>query len=372
MLYPLKFRSVYKHYLWGGRALAGHGKILPDQVQVAESWEISGHPNGLSVVANGPLAGTALPDVIRLWGSGLMGSLPADPQRFPLLIKLIDAHESLSVQVHPDDAYALAHEGEPGKNEMWYVVAAAPDARLIAGVKPGVKRADFALALADGSCLDLLQSLPVKAGDVVNIPAGLVHAIGPGLVICEVQQNSDTTYRVFDYNRRDAQGLTRPLHTDKALDVISFDRSGPALIRGVTVRSPGLAQRSLVLNRYFLVEELAVDGSAAFAAEDTRFVCLTVLAGQGQLDWDGSGPEGPMPLTMGESILLPAGLSRWQISGRLLLLSARPAEWPADAGRLAQRAGFAPATKLVDPTRDALAWLRQQQDQGRLGIDPTG
>jgi mannose-6-phosphate isomerase len=373
MYYPLRFHVVYKDYIWGGRSLADLGKILPEGQRVAESWEISAHPNGVSVIANGPLAGISLTDACSKLGRSLLGSrLPdKDLRRFPLLIKLIDAHDRLSVQVHPDDAYAGRHErGETGKNEMWYVVSAGPDARLIAGVKPGVDRAAFAAALADGACLELLQEIPVKAGDALNIPSGLVHAIGSDLVICEIQQNADTTYRVFDYNRRDDAGLTRPLHIEKALDVIDFSRQNPSpLIQGLIIQEDHLVRRILVLNRYFMVEELCVDGKAAFAGDGSRFSTLTVIGGKGSIAWrNEAGHMISDPLFAGDSILLPASLATWEIGGNLKMICSRPSLFLSDAAWLADRLDL-PACG-TDGGTGFLAALEAAAGRGLIALDP--
>ncbi len=347
MLYPLKFQPVFKDYLWGGRNLTALGKQLPAEGTVAESWEISCHPNGVSVIANGELAGVSLPDAIASHGRTLVGARLSDRDlaKFPLLVKLIDAQDRLSVQVHPDDAFARVHEaGEYGKNEMWYVVAAQPGARLVAGVRPGVGPVGFAAAIAEGRCLDELQQIEVRAGDVVNIPAGMVHAIGQGLVICEIQQNSDTTYRVYDYDRLDSAGRKRPLHVDKALAVINFKPSARSpLLAGLTIQNPsqpGLIRRMLVLNRYFKVEELAVNGQADFTADGSRFLTLTVLAGQGGLVYDGQAQQKmTMPIRQGESLLIPASLGRWRLQGELKCLAGTVADLSADLRELAQAAG---------------------------------
>lgn len=340
MLYPLRFNAVYKDYLWGGRSLAGLGKILPEGRRVAESWEISAHPNGMSVIANGPLAGIPLVEACRSLGRSLLGTgLPEkDLQRFPFLIKLIDAHDRLSVQVHPDDDYAGRYEnGETGKNEMWYVVSAGPGARLIAGVKAGVDRTAFARSLAEGTCLSLLQEIPVQAGDALNIPSGLVHAIGKDLVICEIQQNADTTYRVFDYNRRDDSGQFRPLQIDRALAVIDFDRHNPTpLIKGIFLQDDQLTRRILVLNRYFWVEELRVHGQTDWTGDGSRFRTLTVIGGSGSITYrDATGRAQSDALAAGDSLLLPAALRAWSLSGDLKLISSMPSFFLSDAVWLA-------------------------------------
>lgn len=355
MVYPLFFHEVYKSYLWGGRRLAEMGKVLPPDGVVAESWEISGHPNGPSIVRNGPLSGMPLPDVLALWGARLVGTFasPSDLRRFPLLVKLIDARDRLSVQVHPDDDYARIHAGETGKSEMWYVVAADPGASLVLGVRPGVGRDAFRQALAAGTCEDLLQVVPVSAGDAVNIPARLVHAIGRGLVICEIQQSSDTTYRVFDYNRTDAAGRLRPLHVEAALDVIDFNNcSGVSRLAGLALPmglpdvaagpASGVAGRLLVLNRYFRVEEMTLDegGTWTWTGDGSRPLLATVLAGTGTLQ---AAQDGIVhPLSAGGSFLLPADLGPCRIGGRLRILAATLSRQREELAALSDETGLSP------------------------------
>ena len=365
MYYPLRFKPVFKDYIWGGRSLEDLGKILPREGRVAESWEISAHPHGMSVISNGMLAGISLADAGRKLGGRLLGNqVPESYQRrFPLLVKLIDANDRLSVQVHPDDAYARRFEnGESGKNEMWYVVFAKPGARLIAGLAPGVTRDTFAASIADGTCLEMLHEIPVQAGDAINIPAGLVHAIGEGLLICEIQQNADTTYRVYDYDRRDSNGQTRPLHIEKALDVIDFCRSGPVpLLRGLVIETTGLTRRALVLNRHFYVEELQVSGRAVLNSDGSRFRTVTVIAGKGGIAYRSeAGHQLSEPLFAGDSLLVPASLGPWELTGNLRLLSSQPALFAQDAAELAVAAG----------QTDIAAWLDQAAASGQLGLEP--
>lgn len=222
MLYPFQFIPVYKDYIWGGRNLERLGKELPEG-KVAESWELSCHPDGMSVVKNGTLRGRTLQGLIDEYGSKITGDYRT--KTFPLLVKLIDAADKLSVQVHPDDNFALAHEGEFGKNEFWYVLDAKPDAYLIYDFKPSITRSDFEKAVCEDRVGDCLQIVPVRAGDFLNIPAGLIHSIGEGILLAEIQQSSNTTYRIFDYNRTDAKGTKRPLHLEKAWRSFALTKS---------------------------------------------------------------------------------------------------------------------------------------------------
>lgn len=269
-LYPLTFEPVLKDYIWGGRNLEKMlGRPLPPGI-VAESWEIAGHEDGATIVANGPAAGLSLTQLQEKWGLDLIGHRAAwayERGKFPLLIKLLDAHKRLSVQVHPDDDYALAHEGnELGKTEMWVVLHAEPDAAIILGVKEGTTREAFRQAVAEGRLETYLHRLPVKTGDFVCVPAGSVHAILGGLLIAEIQQNSNTTYRVYDWNRVDEEGRSRPLHIERALDVINFDQVEPALPRPIALPAPpGMERERLCRNQYFTVERLRLPAGSQFA-----------------------------------------------------------------------------------------------------------
>jgi mannose-6-phosphate isomerase len=261
MLYPLTFQPVLKDYIWGGRNLERlYGRDLPPGA-IAESWEIAAHEDGTAVVDNGPHAGKPLTELHQELGLDLIGRRCRWAQErgtFPLLVKLLDAQERLSVQVHPDDAYAQAHEGnELGKTEMWVVLHAEPQAAVILGVKAGASAAAFRQAAAEGALEPYLHHLPVQSGDFVCVPAGSLHAILGGLVIAEIQQNSNTTYRVYDWNRQGKDGRPRPLHLDKALEVIDFDQVEPTLPEPQLLQEErGLKRFALCRNNYFTVERL--------------------------------------------------------------------------------------------------------------------
>lgn len=266
-LYPLTFTPVLKDYLWGGRNLEQLGRTLPAPGVIAESWEIAGHEDGTSRVNNGPYAGKLLTEVHAELGLDLIGRNNAWAQergKFPLLVKLLDAHNPLSVQVHPDDTYALAHEGnELGKTEMWVVLRAEPGAELILGVKAGTRRELFRRAIAESRLEPYLHRLAVKAGDHICVPAGTLHAIMGGLIIAEIQQNSNTTYRVYDWGRVGIDGKPRPLHVDKALDVINFEQIEPIVGAPELVSSgDGISRWLLCRNRYFVTERIFMEAGA--------------------------------------------------------------------------------------------------------------
>lgn len=254
------FQPVLKDYIWGGRNLETQlGRSLPPGI-TAESWEIAAHEDGVSVVRNGAYKGQPLTAVHEELGLSLIGQRNAWAQargKFPLLVKLLDAHDRLSVQVHPDDDYALAHEGnELGKTEMWVVLRAEPDAALILGVRAGTTPEAFRRAVADETLEDHLHTVSIRAGDVICVPAGTVHAILRGALIAEIQQNSNTTYRVYDWNRTQ-NGRARPLHIDKALDVIDFSRVEPEVNTPELLSDANGVRRWLLCrNRYFTTERV--------------------------------------------------------------------------------------------------------------------
>ena len=316
--YPFHFWPIYKEKVWGGLGLYRQfGRQLPGN-SVGESWEITAHEHGTSVVAHGPLAGKTLPDLMALYGRKLMGTSLSEATlgEFPLLLKIIDAHDYLSVQVHPDDEYAADHEvGEPGKWEAWYVIAAEPGAEIIYGLDPRTTREDLRQAVHQGAIQQFLRRVPVRAGDVFDVPAGVVHALGQGVMVAEIQQNSDTVYRLYDWDRVDDVGSPRPLHVKQALDVIQFSgqRTGP--VAGLTIETPQGERAILVANRYFALEMLTVDGNMEEATHGERFHLLTCLEGDFTLPAQG-GFSDAVYLEPGVSILIPACITAYSLVGK--------------------------------------------------------
>lgn len=308
-LYPLTFDPAFKDYPWGGRNFETKlGRKIPDGI-VAESWEISAHPNGSSLVNNGTLAGKSLADVMTLWGADLVGSNSEEALelgKFPLLIKLLDANRWLSVQVHPDDEYGLANEGELGKTEMWVVLHAEPNAEIIYGFKPGVTKAAYAEALRADNAAQDLHRLTIKAGDVVFVPAGAIHALGPGVMVAEIQQNSDTTYRIYDWGR------PRPIHIDQALAVLNFDLVAPSTTAPVEIlNEEGLVVEQLATCPYFQTERVTLPADNAYYGycDGSSFEIWGVLKGTVTVEWAGD----PITLHGVAWILVPAALGEFQI-----------------------------------------------------------
>ena len=286
-LYPLLFQPVLKDYVWGGRNLE---RLLERELppgRVAESWEIAAHEDGDSLVENGPYAGLSLRAVHQRLGLDLIGrrnTWAQERQKFPLLIKLLDAHDKLSVQVHPDDAFALAHEGnELGKTEMWVVLHAEPNAALIVGLRAGTDRRMLRQAIDKGTLERYLHTIPIAAGDYVCVPSGTIHAILGGVLIAEIQQNSNTTYRVYDWGREE-NGQARPLHVEKALAVIDFESAcAPSLSPPRLISEAGGIKRwQLCRNRYFTTErfELAKGTGYSGYLNGETLEIWGVIAGQ--------------------------------------------------------------------------------------------
>ena len=315
MFYPIKLVPVYKDYLWGGRNLEKLGRALPEGT-VAESWEVSAHPDGVSIVANGEFTGMSLSELLVKFDKQIVGTALPDvyAHQFPLLIKLIDANKKLSVQVHPDDHYARTHEGGYGKNEMWYIIAADPGAEIIYGLVPGTTRDTLEKAVRENRIESCLQTISVAAGDVFSIPAGMVHGLGAGIVLVEIQQSSNLTYRLYDYNRADVHGNKRPLHIEKAMEVIDFGPPGQAgkleNIRSQEV--PGLVKRQLIADRYFEVDLYELDGEIHETTAGERFFCYTFIEGSGRFSYQG----GVLQFKKAESVLIPAALGDYSIEGR--------------------------------------------------------
>jgi mannose-6-phosphate isomerase len=277
VLYPLTFQPIFKERVWGGRRLAElYGKALPPGARVGESWEISDRPGDTSVIANGPLAGKDLRWLMENHAPDLLGDARPFNGHFPLLVKILDAHETLSLQVHPSAAKAAQLGGEP-KTELWHITAAAPDAELFVGLKHGVTRAEFERRIQDRTVAECFHRLPVRAGDSMFLPSGRVHALGAGIVLFEIQQNSDTTYRVFDWNRAGLDGKPRELHLAQSLASIDFDDFEPRLIPKQTTVEQGCEVQPLVNDSLFAVDAVSLKPGQTISWLTPRCLILGVL-----------------------------------------------------------------------------------------------
>lgn len=319
---PFLLKPAGKDYLWGGTRLKDEFSKEMDQNPLAETWECSTHPDGTSVVASGELEGILLSDVLREHPEYL-GTHPRTDGELPILIKLIDAKKDLSVQVHPDDSYAQAHEnGSLGKTEMWYVLDAAKDSRLIYGFYHDMEGETLRKSLSEGTVEKYLQKVPVHKDDVFYIEAGTVHAIGAGTLIAEIQENSNLTYRLYDYNRRDKDGNLRELHVDKALDVVNLKGSAePRQPMRVLKYKRGIASEFLCRCKYFQVERVLVNTErtrnlADFQTNSNSFQVLLCMDGCGILFDENT----PINFFKGDCIFVPANSVPMKLHGKAQLL----------------------------------------------------
>jgi mannose-6-phosphate isomerase len=305
--YPLRFQPLLKRYIWGGRRInTVLGKPLGPENDYGESWELSDHGDDQSTVANGPWKGAPLGTLVREHGRGILGRhypLPC----FPLLIKFLDAQQNLSLQVHPNDEQAAnITPPDNGKTEAWYVLHAEPESTIYAGLKPGVDRIQFEECLRAGRATEAIHQIHARPGDFIYLPAGTVHALGRGLLVAEVQQSSDVTYRLFDWNRLGPDGRPRQLHLDRGLDAVDFAR-GP-----VDPQTPRPTENPAVV-RFIECEKFVIDrwqiGKSTSFGGDRRFHILQPLTGEIRIPGD---PESN-PLKLGDTCLLPADLGKVEI-----------------------------------------------------------
>jgi mannose-6-phosphate isomerase len=310
-LYPLKFTPIFKDRIWGGHKLNQLlNKDCREMPLCGESWEISDVKDDISVVSNGFLKGNNLEELIEVYMGDLVGEKVYEKfgTEFPLLVKFIDANDDLSIQVHPNDELAMERHDSFGKNEMWYVIHADPGAKMISGFNRKIDKEKYLRYFKNGQIQEILNYLEVKAGDVLFIPAGRVHAIGKGIVLAEIQQSSDITYRIYDYNRVDDQGKSRELHTDLAVDAIDyrFEKSSKTDYEAITDKSV-----KLVDCQYFTTNILSLSTSVErdFAHLDT-FVIYCCLDGKCTIGWE----DQSVHVEKGETILVPALINNFTLS----------------------------------------------------------
>jgi len=313
MLYPLTFRPIFKERVWGGRNLERiYRKPLPPDIPIGESWEISDRPGDVSVIANGPLAGKDLHWLMQHHAKELLGDARLTDGRFPLLIKILDAEEKLSLQVHPPAHKAAELGGEP-KTEMWYIADAKPGAELYVGLKRGVTRAEFERKIKTGEISDCFHRVKVKAGDVMFLPSGRVHAIGEGMVIFEIQQNSDTTFRVFDWNRIGLDGKPRALHIPESLASIDFDDFEPEVIPSTSGAQQLLSGKSVgrqIVNcALFDVVRFDFESAGSMLLNLDELRIIGVISGRVTVTDGKQAPE----LDAGDFCLVPAKLKSSEV-----------------------------------------------------------
>lgn len=316
-LYPILLSAVCKDYLWGGTRLRTEYHQKSSAAKVAESWVLSCHPDGPAAVASGEYAGMPLPAFIEKAGKRILGTDCEKFRDFPVLVKLIDAKDPLSVQVHPDDAYARSHGGDSGKTEMWYVADCDEGAFLYYGFDHEISREEFRSRIDSNTLTEVLNRVPVRRGDVFFIEAGTLHAIGAGILIAEIQQSSNLTYRVYDYGRLGADGKPRELHIAEALDVTRRKRpERPVGPQGETRTEPGCTETLLASCEFFTVTHMQVT-ERPFRADEKSFQSLLCLSGDA-LILDRGKPL--LSFGKGDSVFIPAGMGRYTVKGDCELL----------------------------------------------------
>lgn len=305
----MKLTAPCKDYIWGGNRLREEYGKTSDADRIAESWELSCHKDGESIIFNGDFAGKTLSEFIKENGKDVLGKNCDKFDNFPILIKLIDAKENLSVQVHPDNEYALSVEGEYGKTEMWYIVDCDPGAELLYGFKSNIDKEEFERRIKDNTLLEVTNSVPVHKGNVFFIEAGTLHAIGKGILIAEIQQNSNTTYRIYDYGRVGADGKPRQLHVEKAVEVTKLTPPEyPTKAMGEIEQKDGCSVQLLSKCDYFRVNKVCVWEHCVFEASAKSFNSLLVLDGEGEIDG--------VKLKKGDSCFIPAGYGEYTFKGK--------------------------------------------------------
>ena len=315
----LKLKPSCKDYLWGGTRLRTEFGIEYDRDPLAESWELSCHPDGPSYIVNGEYAGKTLQQYIDENGKEILGTDCQSFGQFPVLIKFIDAKKDLSIQVHPDNAYALKNEGQYGKTEMWYVMDAAEGASLFYGFAKEVSEEEFEERIRNHTLTDVLNKVMIHKGDVLFIDPGTIHAIGAGSLIAEIQQNSNTTYRVYDYNRLGVDGKPRELHTEKALDVTKCEPPKNNGVMPPVVKKDGYDEKHLTSCELFSVKDVTVNKSYSSVADSNSFVSILVIDGNGSLICENE----TFPLCKGDSYFISADSGEFKICGNVNLIETR-------------------------------------------------
>lgn len=310
---------AFKDYLWGGTKLRDRYGKESDLEVIAESWELSAHKEGQSIVAGGRHKGMLFAEYLEKIGRENWGWKCQSMDRFPILVKLIDARENLSVQVHPGDDYALKNENEYGKNEMWYVIDCEEDAAIYCGFSRDVTKEEVRRRIEEDTILEILNRVPVRPGDAFYIPSGTVHAIGSGILLCEVQQSSNCTYRLYDYNRVDKYGNRRQLHLEKALEVLDTKKYEVPAFENESMQKEGCVCHVLSRCKYFESSCVQLNGTMRLDMGNDSFCSLLCVKGNGEIGWQG-GEGGPEAFRAGDSMFLPVSDVHFQIRGNCDLI----------------------------------------------------
>jgi mannose-6-phosphate isomerase len=307
--YIFKLKAPLKDYIWGGNKLKSEFGKQTDLKIIAESWELSCHPDGESIIKNGEFKGETLSKVLSD-NKSFLGKNCDSFEKFPMLIKLIDANDKLSIQVHPEDDYANRFEnGEYGKTEVWYIVDAEPNAKLIYGFNKTISKDELKKAITDNTLSEIVNFVPVKKGDVFFIPAGLVHAICEGILICEIQQNSNTTYRVYDWGRLDANGNSRELHINKALDVSKLEGETQTDFSLLVNKIGENSVATISECKYFKSYKYDILNSITLNCDENSFHTITFLEGAGEI----KNGESMVTFSKGTSLFIPANTGDYSI-----------------------------------------------------------
>ena len=316
MLKPIKLNPIFKEIIWGGNRLKSEYNKKSDLNNIAESWELTVRQDGMNTIFGGDFDGITMEEYIKINGEKVVSSI--EQPFFPLLIKFIDAEDNLSVQVHPDDEYGLKNANSLGKTEMWYIIDAKPGAQLVYGLKDGVSNDEFAQAIKDGKVEEKLNYVNVKKGDVFFIPSGLVHAIGSGILLAEIQQNSNITYRVYDYNRIGKDGKPRELHVNDALNVIV--NRNQEQIEKIQFSRNVKNEYTLASCEYFTVEKHNISNDSYNGyTNDESFASLLCLDGNGLITYNNE----EFSITKGDSYFIPAGIGEFKVSGTLEIIVSK-------------------------------------------------
>lgn len=307
-----KIQPIFKDYIWGGNKLKSLYHKECDIEPLAESWELSTHKDGQCIIATGPFKGRTLASYIEEQGRVVLGSKYPDEKELPILIKLIDAKDNLSVQVHPDDAYAKAYENDLGKTEMWIVLEAEEGAQLVYGLKKNMSKEAFAKCIKENTVEEVLNYVDVKKGDVFFIEPGTIHAIGKGIIIAEIQQSSNVTYRVYDYNRIGLDGKPRALHVDKAIEVSRLEACQEARLTYNLEDYKEYRRGQIVECPYFKVDYIEVEQKVHMQMDGTSFHAILVTEGNIQV----SNREETLEIKKGESLFIPADYEAYTVSGK--------------------------------------------------------
>lgn len=321
-MYPVLLRPATKNYFWGGSRLKSDFSIESDDAILAEAWMLSCHPDGNSTIMNGPRKGMTLADALLAEPENVLGQNNASLPNFPILIKLIDTACDLSIQVHPDDLYALDKEGVFGKTEMWYVLDSQEDAYLYYGFSRDISKEEMQKRIEENTILEVLNRVSVKAGDVLFIEAGTIHSIGAGILLAEIQQNSNTTYRVYDYDRTDPAGNKRDLHIQEALEVTNKAFAADPVKVPVAEQMEGYSIARLAACPHFTVDLVSVDEQADLFCGEQSFTSLIFIEGEGSVVFRNNAyrENAVMQVSKGDSLFLPANTGEYRIQGKCQVL----------------------------------------------------